>query len=60
MKLAALVHLKMQCIHFFSVAIDLILFKLAGTEDMNNILDEFGFPTDQTIFLSSDQYLALR
>ena len=29
--------------HFFSVAIDPILFKLAGNEDMHNILDEFEF-----------------
>ena len=27
--------------HFFSVVIDPIIFKLAGTEDMHNILDEF-------------------
>ena len=32
----------------FSVAIDLILFKLAGNEDMHNILDEFKFRPDQT------------
>ena len=32
----------------FSLAIDLSLFKLAGNEDMNNILDEFGSWPDQT------------
>ena len=48
-ELAALERLKNRCHHFFSVAIDpLILFKLAGNEDMHNILDEFEFPTDQT------------
>ena len=31
------------CFHFFSVAIDLILFVLACNEDMHNILDEFKF-----------------
>ena len=39
MKLAALERLKNRCRHFFSVAIDPILFKLAGNEDMHNILD---------------------
>ena len=34
--------------HFFSVAIDPILFKLAGNEDMHNILDEFEFQPDLT------------
>ena len=38
MELAALEHLKNRH-HFFSVAIDPILFKLAGNEDMHNILD---------------------
>ena len=42
MELAALERLKNQRHHFFSVAIDPILFKLAGNEDMHNILDEFG------------------
>ena len=32
----------------FSVAIDPILFKLAGNEDMHNILDEFDFRPDLT------------
>ena len=43
MELAALERLKNRCHHFFSVAIDPILFKLAGNEDMHNILDEFEF-----------------
>ena len=34
--------------HFFSLAIDPILFKLAGNEDMHNILDEFEFGPDLT------------
>ena len=43
MELAALERLKNRRHHFFSVAIDPILFKLAGNEDMHNILDEFEF-----------------
>ena len=34
--------------HFFSVAIDPMLFKFAGNEDMHNILDEFEFRPDRT------------
>ena len=40
-ELAALEHLKNWCLHVFSVAIDLILFKLASYKDMHKILDEF-------------------
>ena len=47
-ELAALERLKNRRYHFFSVAIDPILFKLAGNEDMHNILDEFEFRPDQT------------
>ena len=47
MELAALERLKNRH-HFFSVAIDQILFKLAGNEDMHNILDEFKFRPDRT------------
>ena len=43
MELAALERLKNRHHHFFSVAIDPILFKLAGNEDMHNILHEFEF-----------------
>ena len=39
-KLAALEHPKIQCLHFFSVAIDPNLFKLAGIKDMHFVLDE--------------------
>ena len=46
MELAALEHLKNWRHHFFSVAIDPILFKLASNEDMHNILDEFEFRPD--------------
>ena len=42
-ELAALERLKNRRHHFFYVAIDPILFKLAGSEDMHNILDEFEF-----------------
>ena len=35
--------LKNCCHHFFLVAIDPILFKLIGNEDMNKILDKFEF-----------------
>ena len=49
MELAALERLKNRRHHFFSVAIDLILFKLAGNGDMHSILDEFEFRSDLTI-----------
>ena len=48
MELAALECLKNRHHHFFSVAIDPILFKLAGNKDMHNILDEFEFWPDLT------------
>ena len=48
MALAVLERLKNRRHHFFSVAIDLILFKLAGNEDRHNILDEFEFRPDLT------------
>ena len=48
MELAALERLKNRRHHFFSVAIDPILFKLAGNEDRHNILDEFEFQPDLT------------
>ena len=48
MALAALERLKNLSHHFFSVAFDPILFKLAGNEDMHNILDEFEFRPDLT------------
>ena len=48
MELAALERLKNRCHHFFSVAIDQILFKFAGNEDMHNILDESEFRPDLT------------
>ena len=41
MELAAHEHLKNWCLHFFSVAIDLILLKLASYKDMHKILDKF-------------------
>ena len=47
-ELAALERLKNRRRHFFSVAIDPILFKLADNEDMRNILDEFEFRPDRT------------
>ena len=53
MEFAALEHLKNQRHHFFSVAIDPILFKLAGNEDMRNILDEFEFRPPQTTELAA-------
>ena len=37
-ELAALERLKHQCLHFFSVGIDPILFKVGGYIDMHNIL----------------------
>ena len=47
-QLAALERLKNRRHHFFSVTIDPILFKLAGNEDLHNILDEFEFWPDRT------------
>ena len=41
MELAAHEHLKIWCLHVFSVAIDLNLFKLASYQGMHKILDEF-------------------
>ena len=48
MELAALERVKNRRHHVFSVAIEPILFKLAGNEDMHNILDEFEFRPDRT------------
>ena len=48
LELSAFERLKNQFQHFFSVTIDPILFKLAGNEEMHNILDEFKFRPDQT------------
>ena len=48
MELAALERLRNRRHHFVSVAIDPILFKLAGNENMHNILDEFEFWPDLT------------
>ena len=48
MELSALERLKNRLHHFFSVAIESINFKLAGNEDMHNILDEFKFRPDGT------------
>ena len=48
MELAAHEHLKNWCLHVFSVAIDLILFKLASYKDMHKILDEFFRPDSNT------------
>ena len=48
MELAALECLRNRRHHFVSIAVDPILFKLAGNEDMHNILDEFEFRPDLT------------
>ena len=42
-ELAAIERLKHQCLHFFSVGIDPILFKVGGYIDMHKILHEFDF-----------------
>ena len=42
-ELAALERLKHQCLHFFSVGIDPILFKVGGYIDMHNIVAELGY-----------------
>ena len=51
MELAVLERLKHQCLHFFSVGIDPILFKVGGYIDMHNILHEFEFWPNGTIDL---------
>ena len=48
MELAVLERLKNRSHHFFSVAIDPILFKLTGNEEVHYILDEFEFQPDRT------------
>ena len=48
--LASKKYLKNRRHHFFSVAIDPILFKHAGNEDMHNILDEFKFQPELTTY----------
>ena len=50
----ALECLKIQCLHFFSVAIELILFKLTDKDEMHTILD--GQIGRQTIELSAHGY----
>ena len=47
-ELAAIERLNNQCLHFFSVAIDPILFALEGNEDINNFFDEVQFRPDRT------------
>ena len=47
-ELAALESLKHQFLHFFSVCIDPILFKVGGYIDMHNILHEFEFWSNGT------------
>ena len=47
-ELAACECLENQCLHFFSLAIDLILFKRAYKEAMHNILGVFQFWPDWT------------
>ena len=46
-ELAALERLKNRY-HVISVDIDSIFFKLAGTKDMHNIMNEFEFRPDRT------------
>ena len=45
-ELAAFCISKNKCLHFFAVAIDLTLFKLADKEEMYTILDVFEFWLD--------------
>ena len=47
-KLAALGRLKNRCHHVITVDIDPIFFKLVGSKDMHNIMNEFEFPPDRT------------
>ena len=43
MELAALERLKNRCHHIISIDIDPIFFKLAGNNDVHNIMNEFEF-----------------
>ena len=43
---------KNEYLHFFSVADDLIVFKVADNEEMHNIIDVFNFPPDWTTDIS--------
>ena len=45
-ELAALEHLKNLCLHFFSIAINLILLKLADNTKIHNIMHMFEFQSD--------------
>ena len=47
-ELGALERLKNQCHHVISVDIDPNFFKLAGNNDMHNIMNEFEFRPDWT------------
>ena len=51
MELAAHEHLNNWCLHVFSVAIDLILFKLASYKDMHKILDSSNFGQIRTLIV---------
>ena len=55
-ELAALERLKHQCLHFFSVGIDPILFKVGGYIDMHNILN-FGQMEPLTMELAAPEHL---
>ena len=43
MELAALERVKNRCLHFFAVAVELILFKLTSNKDKHKILEKFEF-----------------
>ena len=40
--------MRKQCIHFFSAVLDLILFILAGNDNIHESLDEFEIRPDST------------
>ena len=40
--------MRKQCIHFFSAVLDLILFILAGNDNIHESLDEFEICLDMT------------
>ena len=58
-ELAALERLKHQCLHFFSVGIDPILFKVGGYIDMHNscMSSNFGQMGPLTMELAAHEHL---
>ena len=63
-EIAAIECLKNKCLHFFSVAIDLIIFKLADKEEMHNMLyfnlSQIGLQTTELPALENQKRYPIR